>query len=460
MSHQRLLSSDVLHQIILFLTKEYVGLLKFRTICKDWKEIAEHSLLWLSCELVINCPRRYREEINLVSILAETYEIGIDDQIRCISKFQYRFLVLRNNSIRNSMHRTTQIKKQDNFEVSNQICSKFLVKFRSCHKAWDYYLTWFPVYNYFSKMKEEYTQFTRFLPWILINSIILALSAYLLSSIKDYSDHLSWREIVGFLCIYWNGIFYAWHLMRKLLCQICNNILLFDVDIYRPFYLTSSDITSFVIWDLLIATIFTFVLLQYKLSAHTPSFRYAMIPLPLWFFQFINLLIVIYNANTISERIKFIFALFFLSSIPLSATLIGLHYDSPDYVGVSYALVALIPWEIFLGYCTIASLQSTILLWKNYCKNEEITITLPPLDQILPTYYEQLSCLSRPIVRLLMNAFKTISLIMIFLIVFNLNYQGSQNSLSLAMGIVSMVLLFLLLPISFYCYKSDNTFVG
>ncbi len=124
------LSSDVLHHIISYLTKDqYQLLLKFRTICRDWKEVAERSLIWGECKLTIASPLKYR-----LTLLA------FDDQTFFYDQFF-------------ELHQPITELQKAVAEVTitrNDICSRhdhaldiskhFIDKFRLCHRSWNRFL--------------------------------------------------------------------------------------------------------------------------------------------------------------------------------------------------------------------------------------------------------------------------------------------------------------------------------
>lgn len=51
--------SDLIHQIIFYYTNTYQGLYLLRTINKEWKLLAESSLIWISCKLILACPKDF-----------------------------------------------------------------------------------------------------------------------------------------------------------------------------------------------------------------------------------------------------------------------------------------------------------------------------------------------------------------------------------------------------------------
>lgn len=53
---QDYLPIELLHLILQFYTNKLSGLIKFQTICKQFKEVSSHSLLWLSIDLSFYAP--------------------------------------------------------------------------------------------------------------------------------------------------------------------------------------------------------------------------------------------------------------------------------------------------------------------------------------------------------------------------------------------------------------------
>jgi hypothetical protein len=73
--------SDLLYVIIEYETKTFKGLYKLRQINKEWKKLAESSLLWMQCSLVFYCPEELLHPYvkntvfhNLIMPLNEVYD--------------------------------------------------------------------------------------------------------------------------------------------------------------------------------------------------------------------------------------------------------------------------------------------------------------------------------------------------------------------------------------------------
>ena len=52
---------EILHIVLLYLSSDFRDLILFASLCKEWKEAADHSLVWLSCDLRFSCPLSYYE---------------------------------------------------------------------------------------------------------------------------------------------------------------------------------------------------------------------------------------------------------------------------------------------------------------------------------------------------------------------------------------------------------------
>ncbi len=129
-----MLSSDVLHLVISYLTKDqYPPLLKFRTVCRDWKEVAERSLVWGECKLTIRAPLRYRA--TLLAWDDQTFfDIEVFELHQPITELQNTLAEVTITLDENcSRYKPSQSQALD-------ISKHFIDKFRLCHRSWNRFL--------------------------------------------------------------------------------------------------------------------------------------------------------------------------------------------------------------------------------------------------------------------------------------------------------------------------------
>ena len=146
------LPAEILHLIILYYPDcSYHILIKLRAVCHDWKEVAEHSVLWLTLELSIYSPKRI-QEIYYSSAEPLDFHIEFNTDIKDVAYNSLLWcspiILLRDDEIQvvNTLLSSSavEIPVTKPYEKSSIICTQFLSLFRKCHQTWEWYIKWGP----------------------------------------------------------------------------------------------------------------------------------------------------------------------------------------------------------------------------------------------------------------------------------------------------------------------------
>lgn len=445
------LPREVLHLLITFLVKsEFNQLFKFRTICREWKDIGDHSSIWLECPLTITAPLKYLSPISSVfSFHPKTIILNIDQDIPRIDR-NWRVIEFVVDQSINPLH-TSRV------EQAFQISSKFLKKWQYFHQTWTKFCI---TYEWLQGVSEIVDTCIRYgLYCSILNCVLLAIAAYFLSTISNYSTSLSGREIIGFCCLYWYVVYWLTLYLLSSVVQASIDYIVYSpsVCIHQPYrsLLKPSFILKHYIILYPLALIASFALLQSALSSSNSLIRYSYIIIPFICVTIMSGIAIFFEAKwregfSLSRRSNAQCGIL-VSLIPipiyLTVFLIGLYYDQSSHAGMKslgYAFIPLFPYILLLLIAVLARVMKTIQLWKNFIEGNAILYSSSP-----PTM-RQIS------LRLLANFGQTFSLILIFLLLFNLIYQAFLQSLHLSTSLRTVVIILLFLPILILSISYDN----
>lgn len=343
-------------------------------------------------------------------------------------------------------------------EQAFQISSKFFKKWRYFHQTWARFCI---TYEWLQGVSEIVDSCIRYgLYCSILNCALLAIAAYLLSTISNYSTSLSEREIIGFCCLYWYiGYWLTLYLLSSVVQAGINYIMYSpSVRLHQPYrsLLKPSFILEHYIILYPLALIASFALLQSALSSRNSLIRYSYIIIPFICVTIISAIAIHFEAKW--REGFFVFrtgetqcAILVVCLIPipiyLTVFLIGLYYDQSSPTGMKslgYAFIPLFPYILLLLIAVLTRVMKTIQLWKNFFEGNAI------LRSSSPPTMRQIS------LRLLANFGQTFSLILMFLLLFNLIYQAFLQSLHLSTSLITVVILLLLLPILILSISYDN----
>lgn len=446
--------NELFHLIIAYLTKDaFEPLLKFRTVCREWKEIADHSTVWLKCRLIIRPPKVYRE----LFPPWQNEEVchSFHEEITSLRRYPPSITLIK-EEISSPIH-SQEILHSSNtiltpFNEAYTISTAFLKYYRIYNQAWRRFLSIFHIFNVFEVFFEKMNPILVMICFCL-NTLILIVTIFLISSITDYPTSLTLQEKIAFICIYWNLSSYLlsflFHFVSvfaaDLRCEVDLNILKpFSSILQQPRYADAYLIILFTL-----ALLASFALLQCSLSSYRSVVKYSYIILPIFCAIVVGLIIlVVMRPFKTKFRIGFIV---FLIPTSLSIFLVGLYYDQPSSGGISslsMALIPLYPLILILFVASLFNIRKTIILWGNWIRGNRICKD-QGFNSFVITIFARLS----------IDFLVTGSTVSMFLVLLNLIYESFQGSLSLSTSLVSILIFFFLIKVFMVCFNHDNFYL-
>lgn len=450
---------EVLHFIITFLTKnDYGPILKFRTVCKYWKEIGENSLVWLECQLYIYPPPTYLTLIHAWRERSVTISISIvlHEEISIIRKIIGQVLVVpeeEEDHMFDQQRSPILLTEENRFERANYISHHFLIKYRFYHQSWEQFVLFHQWLNGIRVYNKVWIESSILEITCVVNILILSIGAYLLSSISNYPTSLSLTEILGFCCLHWNIGFYLMNWIFYFIGCFGRDVSWDDeINILRPYtiFIKAAYTDEFIVLLYLCALFATFLLLQCSLSAENSSVKYSYIILPF----FCSTIIAIITLLGIGSYVRIVEVIGHVSlcSIFISVFVIGLYYDGSSLSGISsvgYAFIPLFPLELFLLGTSVLYISQTLSFWAGVFRGEAIVSS--PLTGGRDQYR-----VCRIGLRLLANLAPAASVCFVFLLLLNMIYEAFKEKLSLATSLVSVIMIIIFVQIGVIGQKHDN----
>ena len=219
-----ILPAEILHQILLYYTNDFAGLIHFSSVCKEWKEVVAYSSLWFTTELSFYAPTRYfqlyenspeershceRRKRNrgdtypLEILLSNTNSFLFEAKV-------YKIIIRRTTARQQSFHTATMfeekegestndreenntnhehdmrkdsLSKQEHYTLSNDIKNEILPIFRSYQRLWQWYCHWIPFFQTLL-VKTRFFISIRYLKYAIILNFVckaIAITAFFLS---------------------------------------------------------------------------------------------------------------------------------------------------------------------------------------------------------------------------------------------------------------------------------------
>ncbi len=422
---------ELLHMIITYLTEnDYRPIMKIRTICREWKDVGEHSIVWLKGRLFICAPKTFSKDF---SSMMRNREFQIDEDITEI-KIMYSVFYITNNKLV-QLHSQSDIispihLQPQTLQLAYDVSQRFLEKYRLIHLAWRRFYSFYQLFHYFYRLKPHSSTLDKI---HVINTAILGVAAFLFSSIPNRPSSLSLSEVFGFVCIYLNvGIHLTLTIVsclgdigQNLRDEIDLNILKLDNLLLEAKY----SIDYILIINRL-ACLVSFALLQCSLSSEN-HISYTSVSIPLLSSTVIGIIV---SFLTQFEALKIKILLSFCS-ISLSILLVGMYYDLPSHGGISslgLTLIPLFPLALVLFIGSSYYIVNLIWYWRELIR-----------DCMRDDSFRSRDYWSRVFLRLGPNFICASSLVMMFLLLFNLILKAFKDSLSLSKGLTSVVLMIL-----------------
>ncbi len=342
--------NELYHIILSYYTNKCDQILLLRGISKSWKEIAEHSLLWLECPLQFSSPFHYI----LPSRRTQTLTLPLHSDYR--SSLQNRsgtILIDRGNQTNLSLNPLDPSPNKHN--QAYEIAQYFVRVYTFYHKNWWKY------HRLASKLRVYYNNICLFLPTYMtcvkiIGTFLLALSSYFLMYLSMETIH-SWKTILGFIFIFLYLLFYLIAIILYICKKTMSNYLYYKTQDNTNdfnFYINIEPIIEhiiivLIIIELIIALLIIYFKLIHMNNSRNSRFLWSYTTIPLWVFPTIMIAMMMNELKKGGQHnqanvLITIFLGYFLYSIALSALLFAVHYDNPSILpSLGVALIPVFP---------------------------------------------------------------------------------------------------------------------
>lgn len=389
------LPSEILHLILSFYTSKFPGVIHFGTICKEWKEVADHSFIWSKRVISFYSPIEYfrsyipniDEDIEEERLILARAEVGnrrpliIDINQTDFQCFAYRFKIEvhisgdnlnDNDDVENplSNERTTTVSSpplpfpaKQPLERAAEIRRKFMRIFTTFHRLWHWHIQHRPYSASILKALSPTNMRQNIYAAAFCTLFLPPASCLLLSDITNYPSSISEKNTIGFIVLY----SFVFILIITLICSILHMIaaeIVYSLNLEIWKSKSKIDVYALLVLTfLLLGGGLSVALLQYKVSSTSSSFHYLYIPLPLWVFASLATALTYYMRKDLNQFLKQISpwlswysAFVALLSIPLGFSLIALRYDFPDDApSLAIAMIPFYPLECVIYMVTVYS---------------------------------------------------------------------------------------------------------
>lgn len=360
-----LLPSELLPIILSFYAQDFREIIHFTSVCKEWKEIGDHSEMWLMVELSFYCPTRYfllyydrdflshgmnngnydeelvvlKEKIRIADGVTVITDLSSSDPSPLPSRV-YK-VITSQDSILNTLK---PCYNDSSFHVKREIHSiireKFLTLRRQYYIQWEWYCTWIPWIDYFTLSYHRLARKEIFYIALMINWCCKIGAYFLLSDIVNHSTSLTSLNHLGFVILLLNELLYVLAGVVEI-CERVGNSIKFSPFLNQINLNYLSLLPSSILISAVIGIIASIIFLQIKLSNRLADVLYSLITIPLWIFLLISIcLATLYflKAERSTEERQFdrYFLILVLSiiCIPLGFTLFAIHQDNQKLVEV------------------------------------------------------------------------------------------------------------------------------
>jgi hypothetical protein len=222
---------ELLHLILFFFADNVQSLMKFRCICRQWREIGNYSTVWMKFRLVILAPEIYRDFIML--IVEEYYTKSVIGQ-GTLAQWtdrntirRYHLLEEMEESVEIS-NKLIEIKiiplespmiKDHDILKAFQISAWYLQLLSYYHSFWNDKLNYYS--NYYLRLRDFYQLY--YFPIVVVVMILLIVSMYLIDSVYyPVIQPLTVKQQFAFLLLYFCIILDFFLLIRRPLLKLLN----------------------------------------------------------------------------------------------------------------------------------------------------------------------------------------------------------------------------------------------
>lgn len=406
------LPSEILHYILYFCAKDFHGIIHFSTICKQWKEIADHSLLWLTSELsfyttdeyfkkiVPNSTSEKREfaditafriYINSAWIQYQTWPLKICLERERLPKHFHDWCSkyqLDDDSVGEGDEKLKseiifslipKIHYRVNLTDPDAVRSRFMIVFRQYNFLWRWHTSWPPwLKKIEDKVKSFYANYHYEGICFVVSITMHAAAIYLFSDLENNSSSLTWLNHLGFACIY----LYLICIFVLILLNCLKDITYILPSHHRP-------LDAPLLWDRYLPYTFlllpilgicgALIMLEIKLST-AQILHYWQTTLPLWiFFSFsylFSLLWLKYGDPPRGSHIFFGIISFVIHLMaPLGFTLIAVLSDNLSTFPIhsaQYAVIPFYPVELAVFLFLLVCIYNNYRLLSDYCRGHPV----------------------------------------------------------------------------------------
>ncbi len=349
-----LVPSELYHLILSYYTNKCEKILLLRVLSKSWKEITEHSLLWLECPLQFSAPRSW-----IIPSHSGVFTLPLNSDYQ--ASLQSRFgtiLIDRGNQMNESEETDVTRNPLDpslhnipnRHQQAHEIAQYYLRVFTFYHRKWWKY------HRLTSKLRVYYDTLRVYLPAYMtcikmIGTLLLALSSYFLMYLSFGSVN-SWKTILGFVLLLLYLLLYLIGFMLKAYQKTLSHYLhtLIHINILK-FYMNIELVPEIIIEEILMTLfilelIVVLLLLYIKIIyINNTKFLWIYITVPLWIFPTMSIIFMLkYRQNGIDGRHVVTFFGYFFYSVALTALLFAIHSDNPSNLSsLGVALITLFP---------------------------------------------------------------------------------------------------------------------
>ncbi len=396
------LPDELLEIILSFLTNHFTGIVKFGTLNRHCKYIADHSRLWFTCDLSFSCPRTYSHLYSgFVGVDPRTSHFllneGLNPQRFKLSHNSYHIVLDRvsltsltdiENPLVHQHENHNQMSQRDEALLYRKATMKAFLRINRIWSSSTIWITRIRVWrNWINNLINPWEGETHGLRghsrWLLIlalNLILPSLACYFLSDLSDTPSSLTATHHLGFLCWYFFVLLFLMLLLVQFFFSFSNRVIyhkigedLFEIMNFQK-HLTSIENWPFPELSLLMfAMLLSSMLLHYKLNTNSSSFPYIYVGIP---FLVSTFLISTSTYRMRKERsldfenvfLFHVLLLVFVWSLALTTLLLCLynadHNNHNQIPSLSIAIIPFYLFEFFICVLTIISILLTFLTIK------------------------------------------------------------------------------------------------
>jgi hypothetical protein len=383
------LPTDLLYFIIEYYTQTFQGLYRLREINREWKKLAESSLIWLKCPLVFYCPKEFLAPLAIGAVLTpdqclekvkhnqlpgaiiepRTFQLFIepprDDVLRRCSVIIDE--TKQNRSQLTSVNRTTADrlpeKLSNSFQTANHVYEWFhYTIFVFYNKGWRKRIRYvYRLHSIYNILQDHFTEkIIPFSMYLALFFVITSLYGFYTLQTNMHHHIFAWENYLSFLCL-------------DIVCLIHLNLTILDIlnQLSHKFYYSYSLDASFndpayyfgndLIAVSFLTTVIFLIMLQQLLiektnssSSSLPAWFWSNLMIPPWICFTIAVFLIIFHCRLNHFRsgwkTEAMFASLVTASIiflsACSITLFGLFFDKiggrVEYPA-GYAIIPLLP---------------------------------------------------------------------------------------------------------------------